>query len=384
MHVGSRGLSLATLLVFSACGGQIEGTDQDSTAVTLQPIVGGVAASDYLEAAYINIDATPVSAYVCSGTLIAPEVVLTAGHCVDTHSRWEVHVAGAYRVSTSTAVFDWNEQGSSTVNPAHHDVGLIFLNQPVTVSHYPTLSKAAAAIGASATCVGRVVDGSIQSGAYRADTTIFPADPVGYHYDYMSPVLIQPGDSGGPVFLSGTHEIAAVNSGAGAALQVLARVDLVRDWIVSQVESHGGFGSDTSIGTAGAGGASSGGTTGIASTPGAAGGGGDTVCSGSSEVEPNDGYTSAANLTGTVCGSLATATDRDWYVTRLSAGNHVLALDPTGDASVNVGIASRLGCVLAYKGIRSLNINVATGSAKLCIQVLSSGRRTQDYSLSVD
>lgn len=42
-----------------------------------QPIVNGLPANAYAEAALIN-----ASGYICSGAIIAPRVALTAGHCV--------------------------------------------------------------------------------------------------------------------------------------------------------------------------------------------------------------------------------------------------------------------------------------------------------------
>src|SRR5688500_14095964 len=42
-----------------------------------QPIINGNPAFDYPEAVLINMDSS-----ACSGALIAPSVVLTAGHCV--------------------------------------------------------------------------------------------------------------------------------------------------------------------------------------------------------------------------------------------------------------------------------------------------------------
>ena len=50
-----------------------------------QPIVNGTAATAYTEAALINTDT-----FICSGAVIAPRIVLTAGHCVVDASSWTV------------------------------------------------------------------------------------------------------------------------------------------------------------------------------------------------------------------------------------------------------------------------------------------------------
>ena len=58
-------------------------------------IVGGVRASDHPEAVLVDMDGA-----ACSGSLIAPRVVLTAGHCVDGSSVWTITApyAGGQRV----------------------------------------------------------------------------------------------------------------------------------------------------------------------------------------------------------------------------------------------------------------------------------------------
>jgi hypothetical protein len=56
--------------------------------------------------------------------------------------------------------------------------------------------------------------------------------------------VLEPGDSGGPIFLAGTgvtkHVVVAVNSGHGATSQnfsAFARTDLLADWLAGWVAS---------------------------------------------------------------------------------------------------------------------------------------------------
>ncbi len=79
------------LICIALAGCAVSSRDED-VAVDIEPIVGGAVANEYPEAATLNIDVTQSMYYACSGTLIAPQVVLTAGHCVAGHHHWDVYV----------------------------------------------------------------------------------------------------------------------------------------------------------------------------------------------------------------------------------------------------------------------------------------------------
>jgi hypothetical protein len=97
--------------------------------------------------------------------------------------------------------------------------------------------------------IGRINNGVL------SNTSLFVSKPipvrgatsVGFPFDYVAMEVIESGDSGGPDELPGTdpHQIVAVNSGAGGGTEVLARVDLLRSWILGKVASHGGGGGTT-------------------------------------------------------------------------------------------------------------------------------------------
>ena len=231
----------ATALGGCSAGGSTAG-GEDSVGATGEPIIGGTPAAMYPEAGYLNIDFTASGGYICSSVLIAPKVALTAGHCVDGHTKWEFHVGSDVRSTTSAATYDWNEHGATTVNPNHHDLGLVFFDQAITLASYPSIAKAKVANGAKVTNVGRINNGAATNALYGVDTTVSDGAAIGYPLSYQSSDVIQPGDSGGPDFASGTHTIVAVNSGAGGSIEVLARVDLVYDWIQAQIAAHGGAG----------------------------------------------------------------------------------------------------------------------------------------------
>ncbi len=440
VRVGAK-LALCVLLL-AACGGDVTPSDEGLPSVSFDPIIGGTPVSAYPEAAYLNIDMTPSGGWACSGTLIAPRVVLTAGHCVDSHGVWEVYVGKAYRQSTSAAVYDWNEKGSESVNPNHHDIGLVFLSDPINLTSYPTLSKVKVADNTAAIDVGRVLNGVVESAEYQAPTTVSAADKIGYPYDYTAKDVIEQGDSGGPVFASTSHTILAVNSGAGNGIQVVARVDLLYDWISAQIASHGGSSAAGSggaggsagyagkagaaggkagggaagtagksgagaggaagkaavgasgkagAGTAGMSGAGAGGASGAAGSKagasGAAGskagaGGAAGTCTTNKEIEPNDVWTQATALKSSACGELSTTSDVDWYSVPASVGTHVLALSSTQDGAFSVGVPSGSNCVLSISNVKSANVTVSGASTTLCVKASSPGKKTQSYGLT--
>jgi Trypsin len=219
-----------------------EGSDEDVGSHG-SAIIGGSRATAYPEAALIHMkrDGRPIAA--CSGSLIAPTVVLTAGHCVHSFDGWDVAApyASGQRASASRGVtLDWKTD-AETVDPNLHDVGLVFLDDPIVLDAYPALTRTPLADGAKVVNIGRIDSGKF------SNTDLFVSKPLavknaaddGFVFDYIAREIIQSGDSGGPDMKAGTHTIVAVNSGAGGGTEVLARTDLVYDWILQQAAAQG-------------------------------------------------------------------------------------------------------------------------------------------------
>jgi hypothetical protein len=243
---------VAALASSYACSGAPgEGVDRtESTKKTSDAIIGGSRASAYEESALVSMyQGSQLTAY-CSASVIAPKVVLTAGHCVDGFTQWQIKAPYANGTSQSAhassgITYDWMENGADTVNPNHHDIGLIFLDTAITLASYPQIANTKLANNAQVVNIGRINNGTLSSTDLYVSTPIPVTDGAsqGFPFDYSAQEVIQSGDSGGPDEVPGStpHLIVAVNSGAGGG-EVLARVDLLYTWIQGQIASHGGGG----------------------------------------------------------------------------------------------------------------------------------------------
>jgi V8-like Glu-specific endopeptidase len=216
-------------------------TAPENVATYEGAIRGGRIASAYPEAVLVDMKKGNRVVAACSGSLIAPTVVLTAGHCVVGFDGWRITApyASEQRASSNQAVTLYGGRGHS-VDPDTHDVGLVFLSSPIELDTYPTLASEPLNDGAEVVNIGRIQDG-VRSDSHlyaSAPLAVTSAEQDGFPFDYIADELIESGDSGGPDMASGTHTIVAVNSGAGGGTEVLARIDLVKSWIEEKIAAH--------------------------------------------------------------------------------------------------------------------------------------------------
>eukprot|EP00094_Tigriopus_californicus_P011000 TCALIF_10611-PA protein Name:"Similar to Chymotrypsin BI (Litopenaeus vannamei)" AED:0.23 eAED:0.23 QI:0/0/0/0.6/1/1/5/0/268 len=195
-------------------------------------IVGGQEATPHSHPFIVNLILDLF--YFCGGSLIAPNVVLTAAHCTDGVNSVKV-TAGAHKLSanepsqqvqTSTNIIT---NADFSLDLVDNDVALIILDEPFEINEFVStiaLSEAEPAVGemVQATGWGKTRDGILATTSdILMDVTIPVGDDAdaesvyGPDLDYTTKICIDTtgglgtcqGDSGGPLF---------VNDGADAAI----------------------------------------------------------------------------------------------------------------------------------------------------------------------
>lgn len=225
--------ALALPLALAACTAP---TDPPRTSTSDKPIVGGTI--DTGDPAVVILD---LGGGLCTGTVISPHVVLTAGHCVDgstVNVRFENEFGAGGEViqsiqeithqSADLGLIAMGEASPVPAIPANIAPLEGLEGQPVRIVGFGVTSENGSDSGLKRQGTASLDD--LLSGGEMATTN----DPQGTCY----------GDSGGPNFMTiqGVEVVAGVTSRGtdicGAGLDIAVRADSFRTWIDAFVAMH--------------------------------------------------------------------------------------------------------------------------------------------------
>ena len=182
----------------------------------------------------------PSGTAVCTGTLIAPRVVLTAAHCgVKLDNYWAMAVVFGSSVDqplTTITLTDVRVHPDYDAMTLDHDLALLFLREPAAATPVPMLDRplAASEIGSTMRIVGFGDDGAGGDRIKRQGTVQLSSFTALELAMTAAPAQPCTGDSGGPVLLTvGSVEYLAgvVNRGDAACASgaTAKRVDAYLD-----------------------------------------------------------------------------------------------------------------------------------------------------------
>jgi hypothetical protein len=251
-------------------------------------VIGGQAASiaEFPSLAFIQAEEPLIGTFACTGTVVAPRIVLTAGHCVEDIESGAITPASGYAMATGIANLaqvkkpNISQVSQALVYPGFKpsqlrgDAGLLILKAPVAAPALPLATAADNALldpGTPISIAGwgltdaeaKEVPAQLQTGSSVIQGSEYCKHQSALYYPFYSPTLQLCavdtlnhavsgcyGDSGGPAIAHRADgspvEVGIVSTGGPGCSpslpNIFTRVDQVSAWVaswVAAVESGG-------------------------------------------------------------------------------------------------------------------------------------------------
>lgn len=203
---------VSSIVSVSGCVGEVDGGGVNkASSRTFTEIIAGLEATEVPSACIVFAAGQPV----CTATLVAPSVLLTAGHCVAVAAQWtarcpyagdtrllrvlERAVAPTYPGSSATGVD--NARGSN--------VALLRLERDFPATAVAAMDTSASFDGVGVVALGRVSNSATRVMVSRPFLLGTRRTPFAVSVDRL---MIQRGDAGGALYDRARHAVLGVSS----------------------------------------------------------------------------------------------------------------------------------------------------------------------------
>lgn len=171
------------------------------------------------EVVYVFMDHYDGGHYMCTGTLVAKDIVVTAGHCLDESAfhNWEIVAPlakGKPGVSASNPAW-MGDDYEAVENP---DIGFLRLDDPIELPAYATLTDITSRVekGEKITALAIVRDKEDFEAPFKvvSGLSVTSTTKYAYSHGFGTPIFSKGGDSGAGLFLvengQPTHKLIGV------------------------------------------------------------------------------------------------------------------------------------------------------------------------------
>ncbi len=173
----------------------------------------------FYEVVYVFMVDHDGGGWMCTGTLVAKDKVITAAHCLDTKEfvSYKVVAPNAPQGRVERTASNPQSFGGDYNDVAQPDIGFLTLNQPIDLPHYAELADVTTRVEAKESILAAAYLRTAEQA--EAPLAMSPQEPVsstvdlGYEHGFGTPLFTKGGDSGGGLFLvengKTTHKLIA-------------------------------------------------------------------------------------------------------------------------------------------------------------------------------